>query len=69
MRIHKIHIIPEGPSEKAYFTHLSRVCRELALPLLFEAYSCAGNTPKNVRAQWRKAQTKRDRKHNEERIY
>ncbi|MDR1123482.1 MAG: RloB family protein [Elusimicrobiota bacterium] len=66
MRIHKVHIIAEGLSEKAYFTELSKLCRELGIPVLFETYSCGTNTPREVKRQWSKAQTKRDKKINEE---
>ncbi|MCL1901656.1 MAG: hypothetical protein FWG57_09095 [Endomicrobia bacterium] len=67
MKIHKIHIIAEGKSEKVYFAKLNRLSRELIDGvLLFEVYSCNGNNAKSAREQWSTAQTKRDKKSNEE---
>ena len=65
--VYKVHIITEGKSEKAYFAKLSRFCRDVkGIYIIFEVYSCDGNSAKNAKNRWEEAQHRRDGKANEE---
>jgi hypothetical protein len=63
-----IHIVYEGFSEREYFGQLNRLFRDLNINIVFQFkdYNCQGNTPKQVKEKYKKAQSRRNEKHNEQ---